>query len=143
MSVESLLSKLDGVQGHGPRWRAICPAHESRHGTRSLSIYEPEPGRILLRCHAGCDVASIVGAVRLDLADLFPPRVDDDKRAPHIRKPWRARDVVAALKHELGVAWIVLADVASGRELGEADRERAGVARERIAALMLELEHAA
>ena len=74
MNADALISKLEGVQGNGPRWRAICPAHESKHRTRTLAVYEAEDGRVLVKCHAGCDVQSIVGAVGLDLSDLFPPK---------------------------------------------------------------------
>lgn len=143
MSAHSLLSRLDGVIGKGPRWRAICPAHESTHGSRSLAIYEPEPDRLLLRCHAGCDVGAVVGAVGLGLADLFPPRERDPSNpARSIRKPWRAADVVSALRGELHIAGVILADVAGGREIGEADRERARDAVERVGAFLDELENA-
>lgn len=142
MTVDALIARLRGVQGHGPRWRAICPAHESKHETRSLAIFETDDGRVLLHCFAGCDVESIVSAVGLDLADLYPPRTDEH-RAPRIRKPWATRDLIAALKAELLIAWIVLADVSAGREITDTDRKRAGVARTRIVALMDELEHAA
>lgn len=138
-AADTLLSKLDGVQGRGPRWRAICPAHESKHRTRTLAIFEADDGRVLLRCHAGCEVEAIVRTVGLDLADLFPPRVDDDQRGPRVRKPFSERDAVRALAHELRVAWVVLADVAGGRPITDVDRIRAGVARERCEALIGEL----
>jgi hypothetical protein len=134
-----LLGKLDGVQGRGPRWRAICPAHESKHRTRSLAVFEADDGRVLLKCHAGCEVDAIVRAVGLDLGDLFPPRVDDDQRGPRVRKPFSERDAVRALAHELRVAWVVLADLAGGRPITDVDRIRAGVARERCEALIQEL----
>jgi hypothetical protein len=142
MTAEALISKLDGVQGRGPRWRAICPAHASKHKTRSLSLLEEADGRLLLHCHAGCDVGAIVGALGLDLADLFPPRGDDDKRPPRVRKPWRAADVIAALRGELLVAWVILGDVAAGKAIPEADRLRAAEAVQRIGHFMDELEHA-
>lgn|GEM_PF-693513 len=141
-AADTLLSKLDGVQGRGPRWRAICPAHESMHRTRTLSIFETDDGRVLLRCHAGCDVEAIVHAVGLDLADLFLPRVDDDQRGPRVRKPWSARHVIESLRAELGVAAVIVADVANARPHSEKDRDRARVALERIAHAIEELSHA-
>lgn len=144
MRAADLIGRLHGVQGKGPRWRAVCPAHQSKHGTKSLSIYEPEPEHLLLHCHAGCDVESIVGALGLDLADLFPPRGDDHGGPkPAIRKPWRASDVLAALRHELHVAWVVLADVKAGAPINEDDKLRADVAMRRIGALIDELANAA
>lgn len=143
MSADKLLSRLDGVQGKGPRWRAICPAHESKHGTRSLSIYEPEPGRVLLHCFAGCDVGAVAGSLGLSLSDLFPPRERDPSQpARSIRKPWRASDVVSALRGELYIAGVILSDVVSGAEIDEAELERARVAIEHIGAFLDELEHA-
>lgn len=141
MTADKLLSRLDGVQGRGPRWRAICPAHESRHRTRTLAVFEADDGRVLVKCHAGCDVSSIVGALGLDLADLFPPKPVD--HAPKVRKPWAARDVVAALRAETMVGWVLLTDIANGKVLTKGDRERAKVAAERAAHLMRELEGAA
>ena len=142
MTADALIARLQGVQGRGPRWRAICPAHQSKHGTRSLSIFEADDGRVLIHCHAGCDVQAIVAAVGLDLGDLFPPKPIGDHYRPRIRKPWSVRDVIAALKHELMVAFVILAAVRAGTPPNDEDRERAGTAAERIAALLDELEHA-
>ena len=49
---------------------ARCPAHDDKHA--SLSIGEGNEGKVLLTCHAGCDVGSIVEAVGLTIPDLFP-----------------------------------------------------------------------
>src|SRR3990170_2943888 len=54
----------------GRGWEAHCPAHHDRNA--SLSVGEGKDGRILLHCHAGCSTESIVGAMGLTLADLFP-----------------------------------------------------------------------
>ncbi len=143
MTADKLLSKLRGVQGRGPRWRAICPAHESKHGTRTLAVFEADDGRVLLKCHAGCDVGAIVGAVGLDLSDLFPPKTDDDKRAPRVRKPWSARDVVASMKHEAAVGALLLSNLHRGVVLSKTDKERAGLAAQRLWDLVRELEGAA
>ena len=141
MSADALIAKLRGVQGRGPRYRAICPAHDSKHGTRSLAVYEADDGRVLIKCHAGCDVHSIVGAVGMDLADLFPPKAEP--HTPKVRKPWAARDVVAALRAESMIGWVLLTDIANGKVLTRSDRERAKVAADRAAHLLMELENAA
>jgi len=142
MTVDVLLSRLDSVQGRGPTWRTICPAHESRHRTRSLAIREEEDGRILIHCHAGCGVEQVIAAIGLHLSDLMPKRpatIRDDQK-PRNRKPWRSSEVVAALKGELHVALIILADVHAGNSISDGDRERAGVALECIAHFIAELE---
>ena len=49
---------------------AKCPAHEDR--TASLSINTGDDGRVLIRCHAGCELDAILHAVHLERRDLFP-----------------------------------------------------------------------
>jgi hypothetical protein len=73
---EQLLSRLQGVKRTGAGWEALCPVpvHDDRNA--SLSIAEGKGGRILLKCHAGCPVESVVGELGLRLADLFPPGTD-------------------------------------------------------------------
>jgi hypothetical protein len=141
MVADGLLAKLQGVQGKGPRWRAVCPAHESKHHTRSLAVFEAEDGRVLVKCHAGCSVEAIVTAIGMDLSDLFPPRAAD--HAPRVRKPWSVREVARALEQETMICWVLLTDIASGKVIARGDRERAKLAASRAAALMQELAHAA
>jgi len=57
---------------NGAGWQARCPAHQDSNP--SLSISEGADGRTLVRCHAGCDVKAICGALGVALADLFPSR---------------------------------------------------------------------
>ncbi len=138
MSVsDAFIGKLDGVQGRGPKWRAICPAHESKHKSRTLAVAEADDGRVLVKCFAGCSIDQIVGAVGMTIDDLFPPRNVGEK--PRSRRPWSARDVAIALEREAAVAWVILSDLAAGRPISRSDRERAGVAAERCAALLQEL----
>jgi hypothetical protein len=51
-------------------WQVRCPGHEDRNA--SLSIREGTDGRVLLKCHAGCQNQDIVSALGLKMADLFP-----------------------------------------------------------------------
>ena len=55
------------------RWKACCPAHDDR--SPSLSIREGDGGRVLVHCHAGCSLSSILAALKLGKCDLFagPP----------------------------------------------------------------------
>lgn len=46
-----------------------CPAHDDT--SPSLSINEGQDGRILVKCHAGCSVDSVVTALGLSTGDLF------------------------------------------------------------------------
>lgn len=98
--LELLLSKLPGKKKSGSGWSARCPAHDDRHA--SLSVSTGDDGRVLLRCHAGCDTAAIVAALGLGLADLFPAKPD----APRAKRGGRAypsaKDAVAALERQHG-----------------------------------------
>jgi len=122
MKADLLIGKLKGVIGRAPRWRAMCPAHESKHGTRSLSICETPDGRVLFHCFAGCDVESVCGAIGVALEDLFPDRESDENRAPKIVKPWTAREVCQAMEVPLTFAWMMLVKVGGGSKLTRAER---------------------
>jgi len=135
---DRLLERLQGVRRTGPgRWLARCPAHKDR--SPSLSVRELDDGRVLLHDFAGCSAAEIVAAAGLTLADLMPERAPDAHRAPREARPYTARDVVRALRHELTTAHLVLGDLAAGLPVTDSLRIRAGQARERIAALVSEL----
>lgn len=70
MMPEEIISLLDPVKSTGPgQWLARCPAHEDRHP--SLSIGTGDDGRVLLKCHAGCNVKDILAAIGLTERDLF------------------------------------------------------------------------
>ncbi|MCD8322670.1 MAG: AAA family ATPase [Oscillospiraceae bacterium] len=70
MNLQNLLSHLEGVRGSGGQYIAKCPAHDDQH--QSLSIGEGKDGRLLVRCHAGCSATSVMEALGLKTADLFP-----------------------------------------------------------------------
>jgi hypothetical protein len=128
VNVEEFVGRLDGVMGRGPRWRAICPAHQSRHKTKTLSILDAGDGRILVKCHAGCAIESICGALGIDLGELFPPRpkdFDDRNRKPPIRKPWTNAEVANALEPNLTSAFLLLAKVGSGARLTKEELKEA------------------
>ncbi len=69
MRVEQLLSRFNGVRRAGAGWVALCSGHEDTH--RSLSIGYSE-GKILMKCHAGCDTEDVLRAVGLSFKDLMP-----------------------------------------------------------------------
>ena len=68
--MRDLLARLDGVKTTTDGWQARCPAHDDR--TASLSVGTGDDGRVLLKCHAGCDLDAILHAVHLVRRDLFP-----------------------------------------------------------------------
>lgn len=62
---------LSVLEEHGCRKgrEFCCPSHADRHP--SLSISEGDDGRVLVKCHAGCEPKEIVAALGLNLSDLF------------------------------------------------------------------------
>ncbi len=72
MTSLEFLARLSGAKANGRGWMAICPAHDDR--APSLSISEGDDGRTLLKCHAGCSTANIVKALGLQMSDLFLQR---------------------------------------------------------------------
>lgn len=117
MIAERLLERLEGVKRTGAgRWVARCPAHEDRHP--SLSIRLAQDGRLLVHDFAGCEVDAVCAAVGLELDDLFPPRVEDDKRTPRERKPFSAEDALRLIDYEVNRAAMLLI-VAAHAELSD------------------------
>src|SRR5262245_42229109 len=60
-STETIARALGG-RPIGSAWMAPCPAHDDR--TPSLSIRDADDGKLLVRCHAGCDQARVIAALR-------------------------------------------------------------------------------
>jgi len=135
ITVQTLLSRLDGVRKTGRGWVAKCPAHEDR--SPSLSITEGNDGRVLLHCFAGCRAADVAGAVGLQLADLFPPRLRDDSpegrqaaRAALKQSGWTA--ALGVLSREATIVLIAARQLGTGCPLDETDSARLIVATDRI-----------
>ncbi|MBE2293558.1 MAG: virulence-associated protein E [Phycisphaerales bacterium] len=106
--IDLILSRLERVKSTGPgRWSACCTGPLHNHGDKnpSLSIAVGDDGRVLLKCFAGCDVASIVAALGLELSDLFPPRpiTHAGPIPPHQRPRISDRDLLAIIRREVCV----------------------------------------
>lgn len=50
-------------------WIARCPAHDD--SKPSLSVGEGRDGRVLLKCHAGCELEAVTLAMGLEVSDLY------------------------------------------------------------------------
>jgi hypothetical protein len=134
MSAETVLSRLDRVRRIGTgRWIARCPAHADR--SPSLSVRELDDGRVLLHDFGGCEVGAVLGALDLEMADLFHERLTGNAGAggytpSHSRIP--ARDLLEILDHEITVASLILADVLASRGVAEDHWSRLALAASRI-----------
>jgi DNA primase len=80
MTAEAVAKALGGRKT-GAAWMARCPAHDDR--APSLSIADARDGKVLVRCHAGCDQRDVIAALRA--RGVWP---DLDKSARQLlRKP--------------------------------------------------------
>jgi len=121
MTADELVSRLEGVKRTGAsRWIARCPAHEDR--SPSLSLAERDDGAILIHCHGGCSAHEVVGALGLELHDLFPETNRDRDNRPRQRIPYR--DILETLASECLVVAIAASDLARGQPLSDGDKER-------------------
>jgi putative DNA primase/helicase len=61
MSAKAIARALGGRTA-GVSWIARCPAHDD--GEPSLSIRDADDGKVLVRCHAGCDQERVIATLR-------------------------------------------------------------------------------
>jgi len=61
MTAETVAKALGGRKA-GSAWMARCPVHEDREP--SLSIKDASDGKVLVRCHAGCEQHRVIAALR-------------------------------------------------------------------------------
>jgi DNA primase len=61
MTAETIARALGGHRA-GATWMARCPVHEDRNP--SLSISAGRDGKVLVRCHAGCDQHDLIAALQ-------------------------------------------------------------------------------
>ena len=110
---------------------ARCPAHADR--SPSLSVRETPEGSLLLHCFSGCGAADVVGAVGLELKDLFPEQPEHHKpRIRDYRHVHAAGEALKSLATEATVLQIAADHLAGGGTLGQSDRERLAQAADRI-----------
>jgi hypothetical protein len=65
-----LLSHFPDARQSGRGWMAHCTAHQDHKA--SLCISQGRDGRVVLHCHAGCSVQSVLAPLGLSMSDLFP-----------------------------------------------------------------------
>jgi len=131
---ENLIQRLAKVRGRNGSWTACCPAHDDKGP--SLAVRELPDGRVLVHCFAGCETESVLGAVGMDMTDLFPPeekrRQYTEHGKPSVKPAFYASDLMRVIAFEALVVQIVAFDIASGKKPSEEDRQRMMVAYQRI-----------
>ena len=118
-TVKKILDRLSGVKETASGWTALCPAHEDRRP--SLSISEGEGGRVLVKCHRGCSTKEIVDALRLEERDLFD---DSARRTPTPTKASAKKASTPKAEKKAGKTYATAdeAQKAYERTLGPSDR---------------------
>jgi hypothetical protein len=125
--IENILSRLEKVKGRNGAYTACCPAHTDK--SPSLAIRELDDGRILIKCFADCSVQNILGAIGMDMNDLFP---NVNKDLPQVKRKYYASDLLRVIEFEAWVVSVAAYTMAQGLPLSEEDRTRMKVAQSRI-----------
>jgi hypothetical protein len=131
--IELILSRLDRPRevARG-RWRARCPGHAGMN-TTTLAITEGDDGRVLINCHAGCEVDAVVGAIGLELKNLFPPRpAQPGGGASPMRQPFIPTQVFEVAQREILVAWVIANDMRVNQTVDKEAIDRLTVAAQRL-----------
>ena len=134
-ALDLLLSRLEGVRKSGRGYVARCPAHNDK--SPSLSVVETDDGKILVHCFAGCTALSIVQAVGLTLADLFPERLDASTPTQRRAAARAARETQwdaahGKLSYEATIVLIAAKVIGAGHALDQDASDRLAVAVDRI-----------
>ncbi len=125
--IDNILSRLEKVKARNGAYTACCPAHTDK--SPSLAIRELDDGRILLKCFADCSVQDILGAIGMDMNDLFP---NVNKDLPQVKRKYYASDLLRVIEFEAWVVSVAAYTMAQGLPLSEEDRGRMKKAQARI-----------
>lgn len=130
-AAQRILERLQGVRRTGEgRWRARCPAHGSR--AQSLAIADRD-GRVLLHAHCGCSTDAVLGAIGLELRDLYDtPR---EHAASPKSSPWSPRDVLDLVLVETAIVAVVATDAVERQSITEADWRRLAQSASRLSTI--------
>jgi hypothetical protein len=85
MNAETIAKALGGRKA-GSGWSARCPAHDDR--TPSLSLRDTGEGKVLVRCHAGCDQDEVIAHLKANgLWTQNGPRLFRHAASRRVTKP--------------------------------------------------------
>jgi hypothetical protein len=75
MNARDVAARIQAKTLHNAAWKGNrlstrCPAHQDKNP--SLSITEGQDGRVLVKCHGGCETDAVCAAVGLKISDLMP-----------------------------------------------------------------------
>ncbi len=131
MSIDALISRLDGIKETGPgKYLSRCPSHDDR--SPSLAIKDGDDGRVLIHCFAGCETEDVLAAIGLTFSDVMPDRIGQEHSYKPVRNRISPRDALATVDHESLVVAIIGADILEHKEIDDETWGRLGVAVNRI-----------
>ena len=125
--IENILSRLEKVKGRNGAYTACCPAHGDK--SPSLAIRELDDGRILMKCFANCSVQEIMGAIGMEIGDLFP---NVNKDLHPVKRKYYATDLLRVIEFEAWVVSVAAHTMSTGKKLSDIDKTRMKVAQARI-----------
>ncbi|MBA4190658.1 MAG: hypothetical protein C0467_21950 [Planctomycetaceae bacterium] len=70
LPIDIILDRLSVVSQTGSTWSARCPHHHDSNPSLSLTVTPREV--VLLHCHRDCTPEEVLGAIDLNLRDLYP-----------------------------------------------------------------------
>lgn len=91
MNAEAIAKALGRSSRTAGGYVAQCPAHNDRNP--SLSISETDEGKILVHCHAGCENADVISALKN--RQLWPERVKETHK-PFARQKERVKKTIVS-----------------------------------------------
>lgn len=120
-AIDRLLPALDGVVTRRPgEWISRCPAHDDKDP--SLAIRELPDGMLLIHCFGGCSPQAVLGAVGMEMSDLFD-RPDDHVHDRPPRLSYAAAiDIIELECRILSIGVSTL--LKEGRPLDPSDKDR-------------------
>ena len=92
-----IVARCAKAREKGEGWEACCPAHEDDHPSLTIT---PAGEKVLLHCHAGCEVSAVVTALDLTLADLFVTSPASRNGHKRIVKEYDYYDATGTLVHQ-------------------------------------------
>jgi hypothetical protein len=82
-----------------------------------------------MKCFANCSVQEIMGAIGMEIGDLFP----DIKKDLHpVKRKFYATDLLRVIEFEAWVVSVAAHTISTGKKLSDTDRTRMKIAQERI-----------
>ena len=126
--MNKILERLEKVkQTRSYQWVACCPAHADKHP--SLAIKLCDNGKILIKCWSGCGIDDIMGAIGLELSDLFP---NDPGYTKQERSYYSADTILKALHKEAIIMRLLASQIKQGIPIDKNNLKRAEIAENRI-----------